>query len=222
MQDGHRSAGHRSAGRVNDRTVLYPGDKELLRLVDPRRDGTPLDVAQYLGRGRPGGRGLRFDKLERAHITSVRSRPKGGPGGSSGGERALKVRVKTAKGRKLASTRWLQRQLNDPYVVRAADIPVEIRGGGIGTRQINNFLSADMFEADRLICVEVITPDEFTGEAIAGPAAGHRLQPLPSVLQTWASWTEAHPASAACCSISALMAGSAAGMLASPCRNALK
>jgi len=48
------------------------------------------------------------------------SRPKGGPGGSSGGgERALKVRVKTAKGRKLASTRWLQRQLNDPYVVRA-------------------------------------------------------------------------------------------------------
>jgi len=29
------------------------------------------------------------------------------------------VRVKTAKGRKLASTRWLQRQLNDPYVVRA-------------------------------------------------------------------------------------------------------
>jgi 23S rRNA (uridine2552-2'-O)-methyltransferase len=29
------------------------------------------------------------------------------------------VRVKTAKGRKLASTRWLQRQLNDPYVEEA-------------------------------------------------------------------------------------------------------
>ncbi|HEX9647460.1 MAG TPA: RlmE family RNA methyltransferase [Alphaproteobacteria bacterium] len=29
------------------------------------------------------------------------------------------VRVKTAKGRKTSSTRWLQRQLNDPYVVRA-------------------------------------------------------------------------------------------------------
>ena len=27
------------------------------------------------------------------------------------------------------------------------------------TRQINNFLSADMFEADRLIAVEVITPE---------------------------------------------------------------
>jgi 23S rRNA (uridine2552-2'-O)-methyltransferase len=31
----------------------------------------------------------------------------------------LKVRVKTAKGRKIGSTIWLQRQLNDPYVSRA-------------------------------------------------------------------------------------------------------
>ena len=31
----------------------------------------------------------------------------------------LKTRVKTAKGRKTSSTRWLQRQLNDPYVKRA-------------------------------------------------------------------------------------------------------
>jgi len=39
---------------------------------------------------------------------------------SSGrGERALKVQVKSAKGRKLSSTLWLQRQLNDPYVKRA-------------------------------------------------------------------------------------------------------
>jgi 23S rRNA (uridine2552-2'-O)-methyltransferase len=29
------------------------------------------------------------------------------------------VRVRTAKGRKLSSTRWLERQLNDPYVARA-------------------------------------------------------------------------------------------------------
>ena len=42
-----------------------------------------------------------------------------GNGGSGRGERALKVRVRTAKGRKLSSTRWLQRQLNDPYVQRA-------------------------------------------------------------------------------------------------------
>jgi 23S rRNA (uridine2552-2'-O)-methyltransferase len=34
-------------------------------------------------------------------------------------DRGLSVRVKTAKGRKLSSTRWLQRQLNDPYVEMA-------------------------------------------------------------------------------------------------------
>ena len=38
---------------------------------------------------------------------------------SGRGERALRVRVKTAKGRKLSSTLWLERQLNDPYVIRA-------------------------------------------------------------------------------------------------------
>ncbi|WP_371056040.1 MULTISPECIES: RlmE family RNA methyltransferase [unclassified Rhodosalinus] len=42
--------------------------------------------------------------------------------GTSGrGQRDLTVKVKTARGRKLSSTRWLQRQLNDPYVKRARD-----------------------------------------------------------------------------------------------------
>lgn len=36
-----------------------------------------------------------------------------------GGRRDLTVRVKTARGRKISSSRWLQRQLNDPYVARA-------------------------------------------------------------------------------------------------------
>ncbi len=38
---------------------------------------------------------------------------------SGRGQRELKVKVKTAKGRKLSSTRWLERQLNDPYVTAA-------------------------------------------------------------------------------------------------------
>jgi len=33
--------------------------------------------------------------------------------------RPLKTRVKTGKGRSLSSKRWLERQLNDPYVARA-------------------------------------------------------------------------------------------------------
>ena len=45
---------------------------------------------------------------------------KGPNKGTSGrGQRDLTVRVKTAKGRKLSSTLWLERQLNDPYVRRA-------------------------------------------------------------------------------------------------------
>ncbi|WP_372893065.1 SAM-dependent methyltransferase, partial [Rhodosalinus sp.] len=40
-------------------------------------------------------------------------------GNSGRGQRDLKVKVRTARGRKPSSTRWLQRQLNDPYVKRA-------------------------------------------------------------------------------------------------------
>ena len=55
-----------------------------------------------------------------------RSKGSGGPGGAGkgGGKsrpsgRNLAVRVRTARRRKTSSTRWLQRQLNDPYVVAA-------------------------------------------------------------------------------------------------------
>ena len=34
-------------------------------------------------------------------------------------DKDLKIRVKSAKGRKVSSTAWLERQLNDPYVARA-------------------------------------------------------------------------------------------------------
>ena len=45
----------------------------------------------------------------------------GGKGRSEkgGADRALRTRVKSARGRKVSSTRWLERQLNDPYVQKA-------------------------------------------------------------------------------------------------------
>lgn len=44
------------------------------------------------------------------------------PKATSGrGQRDLKIKVKTSRGRKLSSTRWLERQLNDPYVKRARE-----------------------------------------------------------------------------------------------------
>ncbi len=50
--------------------------------------------------GRPGARG-------------------GGRDGARPGGRDLSVVVRSARGRKTSSTRWLQRQLNDPYVAEA-------------------------------------------------------------------------------------------------------
>lgn len=40
----------------------------------------------------------------------------------------------------------------------ASSVPVELRGTGTCSRQVNNFGAAGVFECDRLIAVEVITP----------------------------------------------------------------
>jgi 5-deoxy-glucuronate isomerase len=37
-------------------------------------------------------------------------------------------------------------------------VPVELRGAGQASRQVNNFCSPEAFEADKLIAVEVLTP----------------------------------------------------------------
>lgn len=40
----------------------------------------------------------------------------------------------------------------------APEVPVELRGAGTCSRQVNNFAAADTFACDRLIAVEVLTP----------------------------------------------------------------
>jgi 5-deoxy-glucuronate isomerase len=40
----------------------------------------------------------------------------------------------------------------------AQSVPVELRGTGSCSRQVNNFAAADAFECDKLIAVEVLTP----------------------------------------------------------------
>ncbi len=41
----------------------------------------------------------------------------------------------------------------------AEDVPIELRGAGLASRQVNNFAAPQAFEADRIIAVEVLTPD---------------------------------------------------------------
>lgn len=48
-------------------------------------------------------------------------------GVTRGGDRLLHTRVKSAKGRKISSTKWLQRQLNDPYVQQAQKMGLRSR-----------------------------------------------------------------------------------------------
>jgi 5-deoxy-glucuronate isomerase len=40
----------------------------------------------------------------------------------------------------------------------ASEVPVELRGAGSCSRQVNNFAAADTFDAEKLIAVEVLTP----------------------------------------------------------------
>jgi 5-deoxy-glucuronate isomerase len=41
---------------------------------------------------------------------------------------------------------------------KASDVPVELRGAGSCSRQVNNFCTPEAFEADNLIACEVLTP----------------------------------------------------------------
>jgi 5-deoxy-glucuronate isomerase len=56
----------------------------------------------------------------------------------------------------LPSARAMRRL--EPRHVPACSVPIELRGAGQASRQVNNFCSPDAFEADRLIAVEVLTP----------------------------------------------------------------
>ena len=86
----------------------------------------------------------------------------GGGSGREGG-RALKTRVKTARKRSLASTLWLERQLNDPYVAQA-------RREGYRSRAAYKLLEID--EKYKLL-----KPGLRIVDLGARPAAGARSRP---------------------------------------------
>jgi len=46
----------------------------------------------------------------------------------------------------------------EPRYGPAENVPVELRGAGQASRQVNNFCSPGVFECDKLIAVEVLTP----------------------------------------------------------------
>jgi 5-deoxy-glucuronate isomerase len=60
--------------------------------------------------------------------------------------------------------------------VPATDVPVELRGAGQASRQVNNFCAPEALEADRLIAVEVLTP---AGNWSSYPPHKHDVHDMP-------------------------------------------
>ena len=70
------------------------------------------------------------------------------------------LRLSSAAGCELALASARATRRFDPAYVEAGGVPVELRGAGQSTRQLNNFMVPEVFDgADRLICCEVLTPD---------------------------------------------------------------
>ena len=72
--------------------------------------------------------------------------------------REATVRVTTERGGRFAvPAARAARRLPARYAP-ASGVPVELRGAGQASRQVNNFCSPEAFEADSIIAVEVLTP----------------------------------------------------------------
>ena len=68
------------------------------------------------------------------------------------------VTVRSAAGGRFALPGARAGRRLSPRYGPADQVPVEIRGSGQATRQVNNFCAPDAFETDRLVSVEVLTP----------------------------------------------------------------
>ena len=64
-----------------------------------------------------------------------------------------------------------ERRLPVRYGRRSTDVPVELRGAGVCSRQVNNFCTPETFEAAALIACEVLTPGR---QLVVVPAAQAR------------------------------------------------
>jgi 5-deoxy-glucuronate isomerase len=72
--------------------------------------------------------------------------------------RDSRVAITSAEGGRFALPSALATRRLAPRYGAAEFVPVELRGAGQASRQVNNFCAAETFEADRLIAVEVLTP----------------------------------------------------------------
>jgi len=127
--------------------ALPPGGRRVLRL-----DGFEGAVLPLSGSCTVEAGGRSFELEGRADVFSKVSDFCYLPAG-------CEALVSTAAGGEFAIPSARAERALEPAYVPARAVSVEVRGGGAATRQVNNFLAADAFEAERLIAVEVLTPD---------------------------------------------------------------
>jgi 5-deoxy-glucuronate isomerase len=72
--------------------------------------------------------------------------------------RDAEIRISSPRGGRFALPSALATSRLAPAYGPASAVPVELRGAGQASRQVNNFCAAEAFPADRLIAVEVLTP----------------------------------------------------------------
>lgn len=99
----------------------------------------------------------------------------GGRSRAATGERDLTVRVKTARRRKTSSTRWLQRQLNDPYVAAA-------KREGYRSRAAYKLIEID--DKHGLLRAGALVVDLGAAPGGWSQVAAHRVKPRGKVIAT--------------------------------------
>ena len=72
--------------------------------------------------------------------------------------RDARARIRSEGGGRFALPAAAARRRLAPRYGPAGEVPVELRGAGSCSRQVNNFCTPEAFETDKLIAVEVLTP----------------------------------------------------------------
>jgi 5-deoxy-glucuronate isomerase len=95
--------------------------------------------------------GQRFDLAGRENVFTAVSDFAYAPRGAS-------VTVFSESGGRFALPSARSRRRLAPRHLAASEVEVELRGAGSSSRQVNNFCTPGVFEADRMIACEVLTP----------------------------------------------------------------
>ena len=97
------------------------------------------------------GTGAEFELQGRADVWS-------GPSDVVYAPRGSEVVISSAQGGRFALPAARATNRLEPAYLPASDVPVEMRGAGQASRQVNNFGVPGVLEADRIIACEVLTP----------------------------------------------------------------